>query len=225
MWNDEILERIRQVDPATIGHHVANGYMHAAIKPINRHTRVLGPAFTVLMEGRDAGPLHLAFQEAPKGSVIVVDHSSAPEYAPVGDIVALYAKTRGFAGIVIDGAVTDSLGIEALGYPVFSTGISVVTTEILGISGAVNVPIVCAGAYVRPGDIIFGDADGVVVLPEKDIGHLLEKAEAGKAREEAVRKRYLEGKQNIINIEALYQAHLRAEIARLKKLPYGEEET
>lgn len=213
----EVYDRFMAVDPATVGHHVDGGFMRPEMKPLNKHVKMLGTAYTVRMEGRDAAPLHLAFTKAPKGSVIVVDRCGDRTFACVGDIVALYAKCQGFAGLVIDGMVTDSLGLEALDFPVFATGVSVVVTRILGVSGAVDVPIQCAGAVVHPGDIVFGDADGVVVLPPTGYEEALRKAEAGKAREEAIRARYRAGLPSVVNIERLYAADLPKQIDELKK--------
>ena len=85
----ELYERFMKVDPATLGHHIGGGFMRPEMKPLNRAVKMLGPAYTVRMEGRDAAPLHYAFTKAEKGSVIVVDRCGDRTYACVGDIVAL----------------------------------------------------------------------------------------------------------------------------------------
>lgn len=213
----ELYERFMKVDPATLGHHIGGGFMRPEMKPLNRAVKMLGPAYTVRMEGRDAAPLHYAFTKAEKGSVIVVDRCGDRTYACVGDIVALYAKCQGFAGLVIDGMVTDSRRIEQMDFPVFATGVSVVTTAVLGVSGKVDIPIQCCGAAVHPGDIIFGDADGVVVIPPDNYEEALAKAEKTVAREDMIRQRYLAGGSNIVNIEALYEGKPLDYINQLKK--------
>ncbi len=213
----EVYDRFMKVDPATVGHHIAGGFMRPEMKPLNKNVKMLGPAYTVRMEGRDAAPLHYAFTKAPKGSVIVVDRCGDKTFACVGEIVALYAQCQGFAGLVIDGMVTDSRAIEKQDFPVFATGISVVVTQVLGVSGKVNIPITCCGAAVNPGDIIFGDADGVIVMPPDGYEEALAKAEAGIAREDGLKNYYREGGKSPINIARLYGANLPEYINTLKK--------
>ena len=187
--SQELYQRMMRVDPATIGHHITGGFMHCGMKPLNPNGKMLGPAYTVKMVGLDSGPLHYAIAHAPKGSVLVIDHRDAPEYAPIGEFVALSIQMHGMAGVVIDGCVTDSKAIRESGFPVYCTGVSAVVTKMLANSGEVNVPISCAGAVVNPGDIIFADCDGVLVLPNQDIEEPLQKAEQGMERERRMREK------------------------------------
>ena len=122
------------------------------------------------------------------------------------------------AGIVIDGPATDSRAIERLEMPVFCTGISAVTTMIYGATGEVQIPIVCSGAHVNPGDIVFGDADGVVVLPPDGYEDALSKAEASVAREVNLRKHFLAGGDPLWNVDRLFTEGLADRIAELRKL-------
>ncbi len=217
-FTQEHRDRFMKVDPATIGHFIkANGFMNTKMKPLSKTMKVVGPAYTVRMEGRDSSAFHLALTKAPKGSVIVIDCSDNTEYACIGEMVALGMQVRGFAGFVIDGPITDSIAIEESGFPAFCTGISVVTTNILGIYGEQNITIKCAGAIVNPGDIIFGDADGVVVLPKDDFEPYLIKAEAAVAREVAFREKLKSGEIMNNNIEKLLQANVLGIIADLRK--------
>lgn len=213
----EIYDRFMKVDPATVGHHIGGGFMRPEMKPLNKNVKMVGPAYTIRMEGRDSAPLHYAFTKAPKGSVLVIDRCGDHTYAPIGEIVALYAQCQEFAGIVIDGVVTDSRAIEKQDFPLFCTGISVVTTAILGVSGKVDIPVCCCGACVNPGDIVFGDADGVIVLPQEGYEEALVKAEIAIAKEEEIKRNYLEGKTSHVNIERLYQANLMSVINELKQ--------
>lgn len=211
-------ERFMKVDPATIGHHVkSDAFMNTAMKPLNKAMKVVGPAYTVRLEGRDSSAFHYALSKAPAGSVIVITCSDSKEYACIGEMVALSMKVRGFAGFVIDGPVTDSVAIEKMDFPAFCTGVSVVTTNILGIYGEQNVTIHCAGAIVHPGDIVFGDADGVVVLPKDDFETYLIQAEEALIREVEIRERILSGQVLSSNIEKLYQANVLGMIAELRK--------
>lgn len=215
-FSEELRDRFMGVDPATVGHHIGGGFMRPEMKPLNKNVKMVGPAYTVRMEGRDAAPLHYAFTKAPKGSVIVIDRCGDRTYAPIGEVVALYAQCQGFAGLVIDGVVTDSRAIEKQDFPVFCTGVSVVTTAILGVSGKVNIPVSCSGVVVHPGDIVFGDADGVIVLPPDGYEDALEKAEIGIAKEEGIKELYRSGGKSHVNIERLYGADLMGTINKLK---------
>ncbi len=213
----ETIDRFMKVDPATIGHYVSTGYMKPEMKPINKHSKMVGPAYTVRIQGKDSCALYYALQHAPKGSVIVIDRCGDTMYACVGEMVALFAECQGFAGIVIDGPATDSLAIEKSGFPVFCTGISVVTTNVIGISGEHDVTVQCSGATVRPGDIVFGDADGVMVIPPEKAMELLKKAEESVAREVDLRAHFRAGGFPKINIERLYHTDVMGMINELKK--------
>ncbi len=213
----ELIERFMKVDPATIGHYISGGYMRPEMKPICKNSKMIGPAYTVRMQGKDSACLYYAMKHAPKGSVLVVDRCKDNTYACVGEMVALLSKCRGFAGIVVDGPATDSVSIEKMGYPIFCTGITAVTTNVIGISGEVDVPISCSGAVVNPGDIVFGDADGVIVLPSDGYEEALEKAEAAVANEAELRKHFLNGEFANINIDRLWNADVLGRINELKK--------
>lgn len=185
-FTEEIRARFMKVSPAAIGHHIAGGFMKAEIKPVTDEMKVCGPAYTVRLTERDSSALYYALQKAPKGSVIVVDRAADHTFACVGEFVAEMAKGCGMAGIVIDGPATDKIALKNSSFPVFCTGYSPVTSIVTGTSGEVEVDIECGGAVVRTGDIILGDADGVIVVPE-DFMPYLEDAEVKEAGE--VKKR------------------------------------
>lgn len=213
----ELIDRFMKVDPATIGHYIGGGYMRPEMKPINRRSKMVGPAYTIRMQGKDSACLYYAMKHAPKGSVLVIDRCGDSTYACVGEMVALLSKCSGFAGIVVDGPATDSLAIEELGFPVFCTSISAVTTNVIGISGEVDVEISCSGAVIHPGDIVFGDADGVIVMPPNGYEEALSKAETSVANEVGLRKHFLEGGFANINIDRLWNTDVLGMIAELKK--------
>ena len=193
MWNEEIKQRFLTTDPATYGHYLGVSFMGAKMKPICKTSKMIGPAYTVKMMGKDSFALYHALELAPKGSVIVIDRCGDDVYACVGEMVARNAKALGMAGIVIDGTATDSLWIEKMDFPVFCTGISVVTTNVWGISGEWNIDVSCCGAVVHPGDLVFGDADGVVVLPPSGYEEMLERAEEAAKREVVMRAKFENG--------------------------------
>lgn len=164
--------------------------MKPQIKPINKHSKMIGPAYTVRILGKDSCAMYKAIEEAPKGSVLVIDRCGDPVYAAVGEMVARNAKAAGLAGIVLDGPATDSLWIEEMDFPVFCNGISVATTNVWGISGEFNTDINCGGAVVHPGDIVFGDADGVIVMEPDNYEEKLIKAEESAAKERVMREQF-----------------------------------
>lgn len=171
----ELRERLLKIAPAQFGHFVEHGFMHPRIKPVSKYMHVAGTAVTVQATERDGSALYYAIMKAPKGAVIVVDRGREDVFAIAGDQLALMMQQRELGGLVIDGPATDRLGLEKLGFPVFCTGFSPVTTLCKGTNGAYNIPVQCGGAVVRPGYIILGDADGVIamapeVLTEELIG-------------------------------------------------------
>ena len=215
--DNNLIERFLKVDPATIGHYIEGGFMKPQMKPINKESKVVGPAYPVRLIGKDSAALYKALKEAPKGSVIVIDRAGDEVFACVGEMVALLAECKGLGGIVIDGPATDSLAISKLNIPVFCTGISAVTTNVLGISGSYGEAINCSGVHVNNGDIVFGDADGVIVFPVELAEGLLVKAEASIEREVELRDYFRSGGFARINIDRLLEANVMDYINEMKK--------
>lgn len=184
-FSKEITERAMKVDPALIGHYIEGGYMDLSIKPVDETFKVVGPAFTVQFAGRNPAMLSYAMRRAPKGSILVIDRMGDTTFACIGEGMARIAKSLNLAGIIINGPSTDTSGIKNLGLPVFSTGASPVTTARAKgeINGNYNLPVSCGGLVIRPGDIVFGDIDGVIVAPPEKFEALLEHAEKSTANE------------------------------------------
>lgn len=216
----EIRDRFMKVEPAAIGHYIARGFMRPEIKPVCDEMKVVGPAYTVRLNERDSSALYYAIQKAPKGSVIVVDRAGDHTFACVGEFFAEMTRALGMAGIVIDGPATDKLALKRMGFPVFCTGFSPVTCNVTGTSGEVAIAVECGGAVVRPGDIIFGDADGVIVVPDNYLSYL-EIAEKKAADEAALRRELEKGfvynKRKDFDVVKLFEANVPAEIAKVKK--------
>lgn len=142
------------------------GVMHPDIKPAVPGLRALGRAFTVKAYPGSIITVHKALVEASPGDMIVVDgEGDVGSGALLGEIMALECQIKGFAGIVIDGAVRDVDGLQELGFPVFARGLTprVGTNRRLG---QTQVPVSCGGVVVHPGDIILGDGNGVVAIPQ-----------------------------------------------------------
>ena len=162
----DLLERAQKADPALLGHHIIGGFMSPEIKPISDDLKVIGPAFTVRIPTNDNLVLYHAMQFAPKGSVLVIDRMGEHRIGCVGEMVVRNAMHYGIKGIVVDGPSTDTKAIRELGFPLFSTGRSAFTNILRGADGEFGVPVNCGGATVCPGDIIYGDLDGVIALPQ-----------------------------------------------------------
>jgi 4-hydroxy-4-methyl-2-oxoglutarate aldolase len=112
----------------------------------------------------DSTAPHAAADELRAGDVLVVEQCGDTRSCS-GGMVSFTAATRGAVGAVISGSINDVEEILELGLPVFSLGVSALTTRILGVEGAINVPVTVGGAVVNPGDVVFGDSDGLAVLP------------------------------------------------------------
>ena len=223
-FTEEIRARFMKVSPAAIGHHISNGFMKAEIKPVKDEMKVVGPAYTVRLTERDSSALYYALQKAPKGSVLVIDRSGDHTFACVGGFLAEMAKGCGMAGIVIDGPATDKLALKKSSFPVFCTGFSPVTSVVTGTSGEVEVDIECGGAVVRTGDIILGDADGVIVVPE-DFMPYLEDAEKKEASESEKREQLKNGlvynRREDFDIIKFFEFGVNQAIAEAKKNECG----
>lgn len=190
--NRELVEAYRRVAPATLGHLKLRGFMDPGIKPLNRGIRVVGPALTVSAPGMDIAALQKAYDLAEPGDVIVVERCGERIYACIGDTTALKAKLRGVAAVIVDGAITDSGEIEALGLPVWCRSSSAVVARNLGIDGEVNGIISCGGVVVRPGDLVIADDNGIAALTPAEAAELLEQALAQEERSSLRKAQLLE---------------------------------
>lgn len=166
--------------------------MAAEIKPVWKGARLLGPALTVRTFPADNLMVHKAATLAKSGDVLVVNAGGYTETAVFGDLMAYSLKVHGANGIVIDGACRDAEGLEALPFPAFARTVLPMGPS-KGSAGAINVPISCGGVPVRPGDIVLGDADGVVVIPQEQAADILKKSQATLAKEQQVRERIARG--------------------------------
>ena len=142
------------------------GAMVSEIKPIFNEIKIVGTAITVVTHVGDTLTLVKAIDLAQPGDVIVIDGRGHKDSAIWGGLMARSAMKQGVVGVVVDGAVRDVAEIRQLQFPVFARGI-VPNNGTEGYLGKINVPIQCGGVTVRPGDIIFGDDDGVVVTPQE----------------------------------------------------------
>lgn len=183
-----LVAQLAQISPATAHEAMGKkGAMDSRIKPIYSGMRVCGPVLTVRCHPGDNIMLHKAIAMAEPGDVIVatVGHSEAGYW---GEVMTTVAQDRGVGGLVIDGCVRDGLDLKKRGFPAFATGLCMKGT-VKETLGSVNETICCGGVTVRPGDLVLGDDDGVVVIPRDQVREVLAKSQQKKAREEALMKK------------------------------------
>jgi 4-hydroxy-4-methyl-2-oxoglutarate aldolase len=168
------------------------GSMSAEIKPLWPRAKIVGPALTVRTFPADNLMIHKAVTLAKPGDVLVVNAGGYKDAAVFGDLLGFSCKAHGIAGIVIDGASRDAEGMAAIGFPVFARAV-LPMGPLKDSPGAINIPVSCGGVAVRPGDVVVGDADGVVVVPQEFAGHVLSRAQAAAEKEQQLRERLAKG--------------------------------
>ena len=162
------------------------------LRPMHKEGKLAGPAFTVRTAAGDNLLVHKALDTAQRGDVIVVDAGGWLDNAIIGELMMSRARQRGVAGIVIWGAIRDSAEIGAGSYPVYAAGVTHRGPYKNG-PGEINVPVVIGGMPVNPGDIIVGDADGLVAIPQDQAERILASAKAILEKETASMKQIVAG--------------------------------
>jgi 4-hydroxy-4-methyl-2-oxoglutarate aldolase len=198
------VRNIKRADPNAIGTFQAlgvatvhealgrSGLMKTYMRPIYAGAQIAGPAVTVLAQPGDNWMIHVAVEQCQKGDILVVGCTADNTDGMFGELLATALRARGVKGLIIDAGCRDVKALHEMDFPVWSKAISAKGT-VKATLGAVNVPVVCAGVNVEPGDAIVADDDGVVVVPKKDCVETAQKAQKRFDDEDGKRKRLAAG--------------------------------
>lgn len=208
----DLVELLEKVETATVGHVLHSGFVDRDIRAVLPNRRVAGTAVTIRIPHADSALLHWLTAVVRPGDIVLVDRCGDDRHACWGGVITNAMKLAGVKAGVIDGPATDFSEIARVDLPMWCRGPSSITTKLLGVEGAVNVPITVGGQVVHPGDAVLCDESGVIVLDPARARGVAEKAIAMQEAELVLLDRLRRGEKlpDISGARAMVEAKLTA---------------
>lgn len=189
----EQIDRLEKLGSATV-HETQKrvGQLKPYLRPVFSGARIAGSAITVLLQPGDNWMLHVAMELAQPGDIIIASCTTDNDDGFFGDLLASSAMAQGVKGLIIDGGVRDTKDLKQMNFPVWSKAISIKGT-VKNTLGSVNIPIICAGQQINPGDIVIADDDGICVVPYENAQVVADAAEKRESYEGEKRAQFESG--------------------------------
>lgn len=168
-----LLAQLAEANTNDLGHLRFWGVAAPRLRPISDGMRLVGTCVTVIAPALDSSMIPHVLGMTRPGDVLVIDRLGDDHHACLGSVVALAAELSGVSGIIIDGYATDFAELRKLGLPIWCRGEAAAMSKLLGIAGAINVPVCCGGVAVTPGDAVVADRAGICFLPPHEISAMM----------------------------------------------------